>query len=134
VPIYQSTSFDLQTTERADRLVNFEEIGFVYSRIGNPTQEVLEERLAAIKCGVAVAAVASGQAATALAVLTLVQAGDNIVTGTDLYAAAGTSLPTACASLALRLVLSILPTRPPSRTPPTRAPGCISTRPCRTRS
>jgi O-acetylhomoserine (thiol)-lyase len=85
VPIYQSTSFDLQTTERADRLVNFEEIGFVYTRIGNPTQEVLEERVAAIEGGAAALALASGQAATALAILTLVQAGDNIVTGTDLY-------------------------------------------------
>ena len=85
VPIYQSTSFDLRSTERADRLVNFEELGFVYSRIGNPTQEVLEERLAAIEGGAAALALASGQAATALAVLTLVQAGDNIVTGTDLY-------------------------------------------------
>ncbi|CAH2598780.1 O-acetyl-L-homoserine sulfhydrylase [Rhodovastum atsumiense] len=85
VPIYQSTSFDLQTTERADRLVNFEEIGFVYTRIGNPTQDVLEHRLAAIEGGAAALALASGQAATALAVLTLVQAGDNIVTGTDLY-------------------------------------------------
>ena len=85
VPIYQSTSFDLQTTERADRLVNFEELGFVYTRIGNPTQHVLEERLATIEGGAAALALASGQAATALAVLTLVQAGDNIVTGTDLY-------------------------------------------------
>ncbi|MBI5132710.1 MAG: PLP-dependent transferase [Rhodopseudomonas palustris] len=85
VPIYQSTSFDLQSTERADRLVNFEEFGFVYSRIGNPTSHVLEERLAAIEGGAAALALASGQAAVALSVLTLVQAGDNIVTGTDLY-------------------------------------------------
>ena len=85
VPIYQSTSFDLQSTERADRLVNFEEIGFVYARTGNPTARVLEERLAALEGGAAAVALASGQAAVALSVLTLVQAGDNIVTGTDLY-------------------------------------------------
>ena len=85
VPIYQSTSFDLQSTARADRLVNFEEIGFLYSRVGNPTQHVLEERLAAIEGGAAALALASGQAAAALSVLTLVQAGDNIVTSTDLY-------------------------------------------------
>lgn len=85
VPIYQSTSFDLQTTERADRLINFEEFGFVYSRIGNPTSHVFEERIAAIEGGAAALALASGQAAVALSVLTLVQAGDNIVTGTDLY-------------------------------------------------
>jgi O-acetylhomoserine (thiol)-lyase len=85
VPIYQSTSFDFQNTERAGRLANLEEIGFVYTRIGNPTQDALEQRLAALDGGVAALAVASGQAATAIAVLTLVQAGDNIVTGSGLY-------------------------------------------------
>ena len=85
VPIYQSTSFDFQSTERADRLVNFEEIGFVYSRIGNPTADALEHRIAAIEGGVAGLALASGQAAVALSVLTLVEAGDNIVTSTGLY-------------------------------------------------
>ncbi len=85
VPIYQSTSFNLGTTEHADRLVNFDEIGFVYTRLGNPTQDALEERLAAIEGGAAALALASGQAATALSVLTLVSAGDNIVTSTDLY-------------------------------------------------
>jgi O-acetylhomoserine (thiol)-lyase len=85
VPIYQSTPFDLRSTARADRLVNFEEIGFIYSRVGNPTQHVLEERLAAIEGGAAALALSSGQAAAALSVLTLVKAGDNIVTSTDLY-------------------------------------------------
>jgi O-acetylhomoserine (thiol)-lyase len=85
VPIYQTTSFDFQSTERAERLSNMEEIGFAYTRIGNPTQDALEQRLAAFEGGAAALALASGQAATALAVLTLVQAGDNIVTGTDLY-------------------------------------------------
>jgi O-acetylhomoserine/O-acetylserine sulfhydrylase-like pyridoxal-dependent enzyme len=85
VPIYQSTSFNLCTTEHADRLVNFEEVGFVYTRLGNPTQDALEERLAAIEGGAAALALASAQAATALSVLTLVSAGDNIVTGIDLY-------------------------------------------------
>ncbi|WP_127077351.1 O-acetylhomoserine aminocarboxypropyltransferase/cysteine synthase family protein [Rhodomicrobium lacus] len=85
VPIYQSTSFDFQSTDRADRLVNFDEIGFVYSRIGNPTSDVLEQRVAAIENGAAALALASGQAAVALSVLTLVQAGDNIVTSTGLY-------------------------------------------------
>jgi len=85
VPIYQSVSFDFQTTARAERLVNFEELGFVYSRVGNPTQDALEQRLAALEGGAAALALASGQAATAVAVLTLVQAGDNIVSGTGLY-------------------------------------------------
>jgi len=85
VPIYQSASFDLQSTARGERLANLEEVGFMYSRVGNPTQDALEQRLAALDGGVAALALASGQAATAVAVLTLVRAGDNIVSGTDLY-------------------------------------------------
>jgi len=85
VPIYQSVSFDLQGTARAERLANLAEIGFMYTRVGNPTQDALEQRLAALDGGAAALALASGQAATAIAVLTLVQAGDNIVSGTDLY-------------------------------------------------
>jgi O-acetylhomoserine (thiol)-lyase len=85
VPIYQSTSFEFQSCARADRLINFEEIGYVYSRLSNPTQNALEERVAAIEGGAAALALASGQAATALSVLTLAQAGDNVVTSTDLY-------------------------------------------------
>lgn len=84
VPIYQSVSFDLQGTARAERLANLAEIGFMYTRVGNPTQEALEQRLAALEGGAAALALASGQAATAIAVLTLVQAGDNIVSGTAL--------------------------------------------------
>jgi O-acetylhomoserine (thiol)-lyase len=85
VPIYQTTSFDFQSTDRAERLANLEEIGFTYSRVANPTQDALEQRLAALEGGVAALALASGQAATAISVLTLVQAGDNIVTSTELY-------------------------------------------------
>ncbi|MFD2233166.1 O-acetylhomoserine aminocarboxypropyltransferase/cysteine synthase family protein [Phaeospirillum tilakii] len=85
VPIYQSVSFDLQDTARAERLANLAEIGFMYSRVANPTQDALEQRLAALDGGAAALALASGQAATAIAVLTLVEAGDNIVSSTDLY-------------------------------------------------
>jgi O-acetylhomoserine (thiol)-lyase len=85
VPIYFSTSFEFGSTERAIRLSNLEEDGFTYTRVGNPTQEALETRLAAFEGGAAALAVASGQAANALAVLTLVRAGDNIVSGTGLY-------------------------------------------------
>jgi len=67
------------------RFGSSDEIGIVYTRLGNPTQDALEERLAAIEGGAAALALAFGQAATALSVLTLVSAGDNIVTGTDLY-------------------------------------------------
>ena len=85
VPIYQSTSFDFPDTATAIRIVNFEEIAFTYSRVGNPTVDAFEQRLAVLEGGAAALGVASGQAATALAVLTLVEAGDNIVSSPDLY-------------------------------------------------
>ncbi|HXZ15838.1 MAG TPA: PLP-dependent transferase, partial [Roseiarcus sp.] len=79
VPIYQSTSFDFPDTATAVKIVNFEQIAFTYSRVGNPTVDAFEQRLAALEGGAAALGLASGQAATALAVLTLVEAGDNIV-------------------------------------------------------
>ena len=85
VPIYQNTSFQFQDTDHASRLFALEEIGQVYTRIKNPTTDVFEERLAAIEGGAAALAVASGQAATFYSVLNLAQAGDNIVSSTDLY-------------------------------------------------
>ncbi|ABC21578.1 O-acetylhomoserine aminocarboxypropyltransferase/cysteine synthase family protein [Rhodospirillum rubrum] len=85
VPIYQTTSYQVHDTAHAARLAGLEEIGFAYTRIGNPTQDAFEQRLAALEGGVAALALASGQAASAIAVLTLAQAGDNIVTSTDLY-------------------------------------------------
>jgi O-acetylhomoserine (thiol)-lyase len=85
VPIYQSTSFQFQDTEHARKLFALEELGNIYSRIGNPTVDVLEQRIAALEGGVAALAVASGQAASAFAVQNLARAGDNIVSSTDLY-------------------------------------------------
>lgn len=85
VPIYQSTSFQFEDTAHAARLFALEEIGQVYTRIKNPTQDALEERLAAIEGGAAALAVASGQAATFIALTNIAQAGDNIVASTDLY-------------------------------------------------
>ena len=85
VPIYQSTSFDFPDTATASKIVRFEQIAYTYSRVGNPTVDAFEQRLAALEGGEAALGVASGQAATALAVLTLVEAGDNIVSSPDLY-------------------------------------------------
>ena len=85
VPIYQSTSFDFPDTATAIKIVNFEQIAYTYSRVGNPTVDAFEQRLAALEGGAAALGLASGQAATALSVLTLVEAGDNIVTSPDLY-------------------------------------------------
>lgn len=84
-PIFQTTSYQFDSTEHAANLFALSELGNIYTRIGNPTTAILEERMAAIEGGAAALAVASGQAASAYAVQNLARAGDNIVSGTDLY-------------------------------------------------
>jgi O-acetylhomoserine (thiol)-lyase len=85
VPIHQTTSFQFNSPEHAANLFALKEMGNIYTRIMNPTTDVLEKRLAAIEGGVAALCVASGQAATAYAIRTLTRAGDNVVASTDLY-------------------------------------------------
>lgn len=85
VPIYQSTSFTFNDTDHAARLFGLQEFGNIYSRIMNPTCDVLEQRLAALEGGAGALAVASGQAAETLAVLNIAQAGQNIVSSASLY-------------------------------------------------
>lgn len=84
-PIYQTTSYQFRDTNHAASLFALQELGNIYTRIGNPTTDVLEQRIAALEGGAAALAVASGQAASAYAVQNLARAGDNIVSGTDLY-------------------------------------------------
>ena len=85
VPLYQTTSFTFDDTTHAADLFGLRKFGNIYSRIMNPTTDVLEQRVAALEGGVAALAVASGQAAETLTILTLAQAGDEIVSSTDLY-------------------------------------------------
>jgi O-acetylhomoserine (thiol)-lyase len=85
VPIYQTTSYQFQDTGHAARLFALEELGNIYTRVQNPTTDVLEQRVAALEGGVAALAVASGQAASTFAILNVAEAGDNIVSSTDLY-------------------------------------------------
>lgn len=85
VPIYQTTSYQFRDTEHAANLFALKELGNVYTRLMNPTQDALENRLAALEGGVAALALASGQAASTFAILNLCSAGDNFVTSTDLY-------------------------------------------------
>ena len=85
VPIYQTTSYQFQDTGHASRLFALEELGNIYTRVQNPTWDALETRVTALEGGAAALAVASGQAASAYSVLNLAQAGDNIVSSTDLY-------------------------------------------------
>ena len=85
VPIYQTTSYLFEDAEQAARLFELKEIGNIYTRIMNPTTDVFEKRMAVLEGGVAALATASGQAAQLLAVTTLAQAGENIVSTSNLY-------------------------------------------------
>ncbi len=85
VPIYQTASYVFNSTEHAANLFGLREFGNIYTRIMNPTNDVLEKRIAALEGGVAAVTVSSGQAATTLALLTLAKAGDEIVSTNSLY-------------------------------------------------
>ena len=84
-PIYQTTSYQFRDSQHAADLFALKELGNIYTRIGNPTTSILEERLAALEGGVAGLALSSGQAASAFALQNLARAGDNVVASTDLY-------------------------------------------------
>src|SRR5450631_1354 len=85
VPIYQTTSYQFNSTEHAANLFALKELGNIYTRIMSPTQAVLEDRVAAMEGGVAALALASGQAASLFAVQNICHAGDNFVSSTDIY-------------------------------------------------
>ena len=85
VPIYQTTSYVFRDTDHAAALFGLAETGNIYTRIMNPTQQVLEERVASLEGGVGALALASGQAAETLAILTLAESGDHLVSSPSLY-------------------------------------------------
>ncbi|MEQ8356339.1 MAG: PLP-dependent transferase [Kiloniellaceae bacterium] len=85
VPIYQTTSYQFDSTDHARRLFSLEEMGNIYTRVMNPTNDVFEQRMAALDGGAAALAVSSGQAASTLAILNIAGTGDNIVSSTGLY-------------------------------------------------
>jgi O-acetylhomoserine (thiol)-lyase len=85
VPIYQTSSYVFDDADHAARLFALQEPGNIYTRIMNPTTDVFEKRVAALEGGIAGLALASGQAAETLAILTLAQAGEEIVSTTSLY-------------------------------------------------
>jgi O-acetylhomoserine (thiol)-lyase len=85
VPIYRTTSYQFDSTEHAANLFALKEFGNIYTRIMNPTNDVLEKRLAALEGGLACLTVASGQTASAFSILNVAQSGDNIISSTDLY-------------------------------------------------
>ncbi|MFA5833179.1 MAG: O-acetylhomoserine aminocarboxypropyltransferase/cysteine synthase [Bacteroidota bacterium] len=85
VPIYQTTSYNFDNATHAANLFGLKEFGNIYTRIMNPTTAVFEERIAALEGGVAAVATASGQAAQFLAITTIAQAGENIISTSNLY-------------------------------------------------
>ena len=85
VPIYQTTSYTFNDADHGARLFALQEFGNIYTRIMNPTTDVFEQRVAALEGGVGALATASGQSAQFLAITTLAEAGDNIVSGSSLY-------------------------------------------------
>ena len=85
VPIYQTTSYVFRNSEHAANLFNLTEPGFIYSRLNNPTCDILEKRLAALEGGIGAVTTASGASAVSTALLTLLRAGDHIVASSSLY-------------------------------------------------
>ncbi len=85
VPLYQTTSYMFRDTEHAANLFALKELGYIYTRLHNPTTDVLETRIAALESGSAALAHSSGQAAITNAILNIVQPGDNIVSVSQLY-------------------------------------------------
>jgi O-acetylhomoserine (thiol)-lyase len=85
VPIYQTTSYQFKDTDHAANLFGLKEFGNIYTRLMNPTNDVLEKRIALLEGGLGALAVASGQSAITLALLNIAQAGDEIVSADNLY-------------------------------------------------
>jgi O-acetylhomoserine (thiol)-lyase len=85
VPIYQTSAYDLQSTERAARLFALQETGHIYTRISNPTTSVFEQRMASLEGGIGAVETSSGHAAQMTAILTICEAGDHIVASSTLY-------------------------------------------------
>lgn len=85
LPIYQTTSFAFDSSEHGRKLFALEELGNIYTRIHNPTTDVVEQRIASLEGGVGALLVASGQAAETLAVLSIAEAGDHVVSSPRLY-------------------------------------------------
>ena len=105
VPIYQSSAYDLQSTERASRLFALQETGHIYTRISNPTTSVFEQRMASLEGGVGAVETSSGHAAQVTAILTICEVGDHIVATSTLYGGTITQFKYAFPKLGLTVTL-----------------------------
>ena len=115
VPIYQTTSYAFDSTQHGADLFDLKVAGNIYTRIMNPTQDVLEKRVAAMEGGIAALCMASGMAAITAAIQTIAEAGDNISPPAPCTAAPTTCSPTPCRSTASTCASSTTVTRRPSR-------------------
>lgn len=104
VPIYQTTSFVFDDADDAAALFALQKFGNIYTRIGNPTTGVLEERIAALEGGVGGLATASGQAAQAMAIFSLAEAGDDLVAAATLYGGTYTAFDTSFRKLGINTI------------------------------
>ena len=85
VPIYQTSSYVFNNSDHAANLFSLKELGFIYTRLNNPTNQILQDRLASVEGGVGAVVFASGTAAISTGLLTLLKAGDHIVASSSLY-------------------------------------------------
>ncbi|WP_270172331.1 homocysteine synthase [Paenibacillus sp. SYP-B4298] len=104
VPIYQTTSYGFRDTDHAANLFGLKEFGNIYTRLMNPTTDVLEQRVAALEGGVAALAVASGQAAITYSILNIAGAGDEIVSATSIYGGTYNLFSTTLAKIGIKVV------------------------------
>ena len=111
-PIYQTTSFVFRDTEHAAALFGLEELGIIYTRIMNPTQDVFEQRMTALEGGVGALATASGQAAQTIALLNLAENGGHIVSSASLYGGTYNQLHYTFPKLGIEVTLHRRPRRP----------------------
>ena len=116
VPIYQTTSYAFDSAQHGADLFDLKVAGNIYTRIMNPTQDVLEKRVAEMEGGIAALCMASGMAAITAAIQTIAEAGDNIVTSSTLYGGTyNASSPTPCRNTASTCASPTTVTRRPSR-------------------
>ena len=128
VPIYQTTSYQFKSTEHAANLFALKEFGNIYTRIMNPTTDVLEQRIASLEGGVGALATSSGHAAQAQAILTLCGAGDHIVTSSRLYGGTYNQFRYSFPRSGLTSRSSIRRTRPTSSGRSSRTPRSFTAR------
>jgi O-acetylhomoserine (thiol)-lyase len=105
VPIYQTTSYVFDSTEHAAKLFGLQELGNIYTRIMNPTNDVLEQRVALLEGGKAGLALASGQAATTISILNIAKPGDEIVSSSQLYGGTHTLFSSTLAKMGIKVHL-----------------------------